>query len=129
MKYCTKCGNPLLDKAVICPRCGQSPDPEVKPKEDKVMNSSMISVIVAICICIVPMLGIIYICLLIGDINIYGILSIACILSWLIVIFIGLPVSILFEKKALRNYYITFFIFFIITAFILMFSLPIAFGI
>ncbi|WP_368248904.1 zinc-ribbon domain-containing protein, partial [Intestinimonas butyriciproducens] len=22
MKYCSKCGNELLDEAVICPKCG-----------------------------------------------------------------------------------------------------------
>lgn len=26
MKFCTKCGNELLDDAVICPKCGNSVD-------------------------------------------------------------------------------------------------------
>lgn len=31
MKYCTKCGNELLDDAVICPKCGCAVEGTVNP--------------------------------------------------------------------------------------------------
>ena len=38
MKYCTKCGNELLDDAVICPKCGclADGDKEIKVKTNDV---------------------------------------------------------------------------------------------
>ena len=30
MKFCTKCGNQLLDESVICPKCGCSTETEIK---------------------------------------------------------------------------------------------------
>lgn len=35
MKYCSKCGNELLDEAVICPKCGCPTESTEKPKKKK----------------------------------------------------------------------------------------------
>lgn len=35
MKYCSKCGNELMDEAVICPKCGCPVDTPVVPKKKK----------------------------------------------------------------------------------------------
>lgn len=39
MKYCTKCGNELLDEAVVCPRCGCEVEKSSDPAE-KMMRSN-----------------------------------------------------------------------------------------
>lgn len=35
MKYCSKCGNELMDEAVICPKCGCPTESTDKPKKKK----------------------------------------------------------------------------------------------
>ena len=35
MKFCTKCGNELMDEAVICTKCGCSTTPLPTPNENK----------------------------------------------------------------------------------------------
>ena len=38
MKYCSHCGNELLDEAVICPKCGCPCDENWNKKNSKVIN-------------------------------------------------------------------------------------------
>ncbi len=35
MKYCDKCGNQLLDEAVMCPKCGGAVGNQHNPVEDQ----------------------------------------------------------------------------------------------
>lgn len=35
MKYCEKCGNQLLDEAVMCPKCGHSISKVISQKDNK----------------------------------------------------------------------------------------------
>lgn len=42
MKYCTKCGNELMDEAVICPKCGCSTGYQApEKKEGSTQNSGL----------------------------------------------------------------------------------------
>ncbi len=35
MKYCEKCGNQLLDEAVMCPKCGHTIEKIITPQQQK----------------------------------------------------------------------------------------------
>ena len=35
MKYCEKCGNQLLDEAVMCPKCGHTIGKIITPQQQK----------------------------------------------------------------------------------------------
>jgi len=35
MKYCEKCGNQLLDEAVMCPKCGHTIKKIITPQQQK----------------------------------------------------------------------------------------------
>lgn len=49
MKYCNKCGNELLDEAVICPKCGcASGNSLADEKQKENAKNRTISVIVAL---------------------------------------------------------------------------------
>ena len=39
MKYCTKCGNELLDEAVVCPKCGCPVDVTSTQKHNKSLQT------------------------------------------------------------------------------------------
>ena len=44
MKYCTHCGNQLLDEAIVCPKCGCAVDPVARsfaPSEPDVPSTGM----------------------------------------------------------------------------------------
>ena len=62
MKYCTKCGNELLDEAVICTKCGCAIDPKFMNKNKKselstVAKAFMIisTVIMGFWFCLIPL--------------------------------------------------------------------------
>ena len=40
MKYCEKCGNHLLDEAIMCPKCGCSVGSKPPTKEQKEKSKS-----------------------------------------------------------------------------------------
>ncbi len=42
MKYCSKCGNELMDEAVICPKCGCPVENAEKPKKKKGLKIALI---------------------------------------------------------------------------------------
>ncbi|MBQ1194903.1 MAG: zinc-ribbon domain-containing protein [Clostridia bacterium] len=42
MKYCEKCGNQLLDEAVMCPKCGHTIVKIISPQEQK-QNSKQLT--------------------------------------------------------------------------------------
>lgn len=84
MKYCTYCGNELLDEAIICPKCGCPTEIYQSSKENQNITSSQNSQNV---------------------INIFYILG--CILTGIITYFIGfawtIPMTIIYFKKVKNN--------------------------
>lgn len=53
MKYCSKCGNQILEEAIICPSCGCM-------VEDKAINDDYVSIGLCMLSFLVPIFGIIY---------------------------------------------------------------------
>lgn len=60
MKYCQKCGNELLDEAILCPKCGCSvvanTNNSQKEQKAKTQNQGAIMIIVGIAIIVVSVL-------------------------------------------------------------------------
>ncbi len=54
MKYCTKCGKPLIDDAVICPNCGCAVETN---KSDETNGMSIAGFV---CSFFIPLLGLIF---------------------------------------------------------------------
>lgn len=61
MKYCSKCGNELLDEAVICPKCGCQVDNIKKSEnENKSTETNGLAIAGFVCSFFVPLLGLIF---------------------------------------------------------------------
>ncbi|MBQ7045910.1 MAG: zinc-ribbon domain-containing protein [Clostridia bacterium] len=60
MKYCQKCGNELLDEAVMCPKCGCTVEGKQPTKEQKEKSKNQaigaILIIAAVAIVVVTVL-------------------------------------------------------------------------
>jgi len=50
MKYCSHCGNELLDEAIICPKCGCAVEGSKKSAEE-IVNGSDKSRLIALLLC------------------------------------------------------------------------------
>lgn len=48
MKYCSKCGNELLDEAVMCPKCGCMVENRAEENKTKTDNDNVINIIVKV---------------------------------------------------------------------------------
>ena len=58
MKYCTKCGNPLNDEAVTCPKCGQSSGKQASGVDTKGLVKGILMILAGVAIVILTVLAV-----------------------------------------------------------------------
>ena len=63
MKYCYKCGNEVLDEAVVCPKCGVSLEAQSTAKKNE-QNSKNVGLAIAMIVVGVTIAVISLLCLL-----------------------------------------------------------------
>ena len=58
MKYCSKCGNQILDEAIVCPNCGCAVADPIRARQVNPFDE--VSVPLCILSFLIPLFGIIY---------------------------------------------------------------------